>query len=273
MKKIIIPFDGSHFSKGAFSSLQMLNNFDTVLLIAVFLPSVDYARFFFLPAAFAPPAYVPLLENFEEDDVAANIEHLEELCLKNGIEYRIHKDLYDSAIPQLSKETRFADLMIVGSEVFYKGEATYGTMEYLKDTLHRTECPVLIVPENFTTPSHTTLAYDGTSSSVFAIKQFAYLFPELCDNETVLLYAGKEKDQMPDQDLIGELAARHYKDLTITSVTSGSKNDTRKLFEDHPDSMVVTGSFGRSGISELFTRSFIMDLIKEYKNPVFIAHR
>jgi hypothetical protein len=273
MKKIIIPFEGKHFSQGAFSFAQSLHEIKPILLAGVFLPTVEYARFFFFPTAFAAPVYMPLMENFEEEEVGDNVEEFAQLCQKNFIEYRVHKDLYDFSIPQLTKETRFADLMIIGSETFYKNGIAYGTNEYLKDALHNTECPVIIVPEEVNSFSDILLAYDGSASSVFAIKQFACLFPELCDRKTILVYAGDEKKNIPDQVLIEELAARHFKDLTITKLTYDHKNDINSWFIEHTDSLVVSGSFGRSGMSELFKRSFIMDLIKEYKTPVFIAHK
>lgn len=273
MKKVIIPFDGGNFSEEEFSFAQTLHQIKPILLTGVFLPGVDYARFFFFPTAFSAPAFIPLREEFQEEDVAGNIEHFEELCRKNGIEYRVHKDLYESAIPQLSKETRFADLMIIGSETFYRSGASYGSMEYLKDALRHTECPVIIVPEKFKFPSHLILAYDGSASSVFAIKQFTYLFPELCKRKTILVYAGNDKQDLPEQVLIEELTARHFNDLTLTNLASGNKNDVRNWFEGHQDSLVISGSFGRSGMSELFSKSFIMDLINEFKTPLFIAHQ
>jgi nucleotide-binding universal stress UspA family protein len=275
MKKIIIPFDGNHFSRGAFSFAKSLHEIKPVLIAGVFLPTVDYARFFLFPAAFAAPVYIPLMEHFEEENVEENIEQFTQLCQKNFIEYRVHENLYEFSIPQLIKETRFADLMIVGSENFYKSGIGYGSNEYLKDALHDTECPVIIVPERFNFPSQIIFAYDGSASSVFAIKQFAGLFPELCSCKATLVYMGDQKHSIPDQILIEELAARHFKDLTITKLTSGIKEkaDIKKWFSLNKDSLVVSGSFGRSGMSELFKRSFIMDLIKEYKTPVFIAHK
>src|SRR5436190_2526152 len=101
MKKIIIPFDGDHFSKGAFSFVKNLNEINPVLLTGVFLPAIDYARFLFVPAAFVAPEYVPVMQNFEEPDVTGNVDVFARECEKNGIEYRVHKDLYESSIPQL----------------------------------------------------------------------------------------------------------------------------------------------------------------------------
>ena len=272
MKKIIIPFDGGHFSKGAFSFASRLHDIKPILLTGVFLPQVHYAQFFFFPSAFAAPMYMPLMEDFEEEEVESNVEHFAQLCQKYFIEYRVHKDLFESSIPQLTKETRFADLMIIGSETFYKNGITYGSNEYLKDALHSTECPVIIVPEKFEFPSHIILAYDGSASSVFSIKQFASLFPELCNRKTILVYAGDDKHKVPDLMLIEELAARHFENLTISKVTTDHKSFFNTWFEQHDNSLLVSGSFGRSGVSEIFKRSFIIDIIKEYKTPVFIAH-
>lgn len=273
MKKIIIPHDGNHFSTGAFSFAKNLHAKAPILLTGVFLPSVHYARFFFFPSAFSAPMYVPSLENFEEGDVESNVNHFAMLCETNYIEYRVHKDLYESSIPQLSVETRFADLMIIGSESFYKDGAQYGTDKYVKEALRNTECPVIIVPEKYSFPSQIILAYDGSESSVFAIKQFAYLFPELCSLKTILVYAGDEKHNIPGQILIEELAARHFSDFTIAKLTLTNKNNFSEWHGQHSMSIIVCGSFGRSGISELFSKSFVLDIIRDYTTPVFIAHK
>jgi hypothetical protein len=45
------------------------------------------------------------------------------------------------------------------------------------------------------------------------------------------------------------------------------------VIDKYSNSVVISGSFRRSGLSELFGKSFIIDIIKEYKTPVFIAHK
>lgn len=273
MKKVIIPFSGAQFSKGAISFANKLHSINPLLLTGVFLPTVDYARFFFFPTAFSAPVFVPTIEETEEEIVQDTIDQFAQYCQKNAIEYRVHKDLYDSSIPNLTKETRFADLMILGSEKFYRDGTSYGSNEYLKDALHETECPVIIVPEEFNFPTHIVLAYDGSASSVFAIKQFALLFPELCNRRTILVYAGEDEEDIPDQILVAELAARHFTDLTITKVIANHKNEISNWLYLNRNSIVVTGSFGRSEISQFFKKSFIMDQIREYQTPIFIAHQ
>ncbi len=272
MKKIIIPFDGGHFSEGAFKLASMLNETSPVLLTGIFLPEVDYAKIFFFPTAFAAPAYIPVLEDFEEETVERNINLFIELCQKNNIKHKTHKDLYDTAVSLLSMESRFADMMIIGSEVFYTNGSA-GPFEYLKETLHHAECPVMIVPEKFKQPSQVILAYDGSQSSVYAIKQFAYLFPELCKLNTKLVYFGDEKQDVPRRDLIEELASAHFEKFSITKISGEDKNGFDGWLSEHWDPVLVSGSFNRSGISELFKRSFVIETIRQHKTSVFIAHQ
>lgn len=271
MKKIIIPFDGAHFSKGAFQLACSINETKPVLLTGVFLPEVDYAKIFFFPTAFAAPAYIPVLQDSEEETIEKNIKVFIGLCQKNNIKYKVHKDLYDKTISLLTTESRFADLMIIGSEVFYTS-GTAGPFEYLKDTLHHAECPVMIVSEKFNQPSQVILAYDGSESSVYAIKQFTYLFPELCKLNTMLVYFGDEKQDIPNKDLIDELASAHFEKFSIRKISGEDISNFDKWVSEHWNPVLVSGSFNRSGISELFKRSFVIETIKQHKTSVFVAH-
>lgn len=271
MKKIIIPFSGEHFSEGAFSFANELNMLTPILLTGVFLPELEYARLFFFPMSYAAPAFVPVFENVDEAAIENNVERFEQYCLKNSIEYRTHKNLFEFALKELTKETRFSDAMIIGEAKFFKDE-DFGTGEYLKEALHNTECPVIIVPEAFRFPSTIILTYDGSESSVYSIRQFAAIFPELCNKKTILLYIEENKKTLPDKILIEELAARHFSDLTITTMAEGEKKHINDWVKEQESPMIVSGSFGRSGLSELFRTSFAMDVIKKGLASVFIAH-
>lgn len=272
MKKIIVPFDGDHYSAGVYSFANGLNNITPVLLTGIFLAEADYARYIFFPTAFSAPVFVPHLQAFEEEDINNNVEHFSKFCKDNFIAYKVHKDMYDSAIPVLNKETRFADLMLIGSETFYKNGIAYGSNQYLKEALHKTECPVVIVPEKFEFPNRVILAYDGSASSVFAIRQFTYLFPELCDKKAILIYTGDDEDEIPDQLLIDELVSRHFRDVSTIKISGDDSKHFEHWLDKQPNPLLVCGSFGRSVVSELFNQSFVMDIIKKYKTPVFIAH-
>lgn len=273
MRKIILAFDGDNFSEGAFQFARQLNEQDAVLLTGVFLPRIAFSNpLIYAKAGKGVPLYVPLIDEEHMGIIERNVERFKMLCLSHGIEHRIHKDFEDFPLYELSKETRYADLLILGSEIFYEELGTAKPNVYLETTLHHSECPVVVVPEKFNFPQNVILAYDGSRNSVYAIKQFAYLFPELTNQRTLVLFSGKENGTLPDKSNIEELLARHFADLAFFTVDVDFKKYFATWTIQKSTPIVVAGSYGRSAFSQLFKKSFITELIKDYKTPVFIAH-
>jgi hypothetical protein len=276
MKKVIIPFDGVNFSKGAFEFASRLNQVEPILLAGLFLSLVDYANLGnYSGGAVAGPVYLPLVEDADAEVITNNIARFKASCEKSGIEYRVHEDYFDFTLTELKKESRFADLMVIGSEEFYKNTSIAGPNTFLKDAMHDSECPVVIVPEEFPFPESVVLAYDGSESSVFAIKQFAYLFPDLTGLPTLLVTADTKRPEkgFPEQSNIEELAARHFSQLTFMKL----EFDARKYFSswmmERKSCILVCGAFERSTFSEAIKKSFVSEVIAAHQLPVFMAHR
>lgn len=274
MKKVIISLDGQHFPKGAFEFAKSINADNKILLAGIFLSPVDYSKLL----AYTGLEGITILPEWlvkNEDDVLVNknISLFEEACVAEGIEFRIHKDTDLMAISTLVEETRFADVLIISSELFYANVSKQQPNFYLEEVLKRTECPVMLVPENYTEPERVILAYDGHESSVFAIKQFAYLFPELAAKETILLSLLQHDDELYEYSMVTELVGRHYPNLKIQSLHTKQKNDLINWLSGNPQSLVVMGAYGRSGFSQLFKKSFANDVISHTRMPVFISHK
>jgi hypothetical protein len=151
MKKIIIAFDSTHFSEGAFEFARRLNEVQPVLLTGIFLPQAEISYLWSYAGGVTVP-FIPQLETDDAELVIENIERFKKQCINNNIDFRVHKDFYDLALPELKKESRFADLLLIGSESFYKNMGTHMPNEYLRDTLHDIACPVLLVPEKYDFP-------------------------------------------------------------------------------------------------------------------------
>lgn len=273
MKKIIIAFDGDNFSQGAFELARKLNDLQPILLTGVFVPQAELAGLWGY-AGGVGGFVAPLVERDDPETNNETIARFEKSCLDNGIDYRVHRDNNDFALNELKQETAFADLLILGSEMFYKGLGVSLPNDYLEGALHNIQCPVIVVPEEFDFPEGIILAYDGSENSVFAIKQFAYLFPELTDLPTVLIYASKDKDEdFPEKILIEELSARHYSDLSLYKMDVASGNYLNAWIVGKGSVILVCGAYGRSGLSNLFRKSFVRDIIAAQSLPVFIDHR
>jgi hypothetical protein len=272
MKKILLAFDGSHFSEGAFEFASRINEQQNILLTGVFLPLVDASSLWSYSGG-TDRGLIPLLEADQSEEVIKNIERFKTLCQKKNIEYRVHTDYLGFALPELKRESRFADLVILGSESFYQSFNNGEPSDYLKDALHDAECPVLVIPEKFDFPDNNILTYDGSDSSVYAIKQFAYLFPELSVNKTTLIYLNESDKPIPDESNVEELVSRHYSNLTIFKLELPSSKYFSTWVSEKKNAILVSGSFGRSFMSQMFKRSFVSGAIRDHKLPIFIAHR
>ena len=274
MKKILLAFDGMHFSEGAFEFARKMNKQSPILATGVFLPQINYANVWSYAEGVAGSLFVPLFEKNNELAVQKNIARFESLCEEDHIEHKTHKNFSDFPLSSLRKETRFADLLIIGSESFYENLGINEPNESLKDTLHNSECPVLVVPEKFEFPQSNILTYTGTDDSVYAIKLFTYLFPEFCSNKTLLVYAREEHEkEFPDVLYIDELALRHFHDLTLFRLPANPKEFFSEWAAERKGSILISGAFNRSIFSRLLKRSFITDIIRDHKLPIFVAHR
>lgn len=274
MKKILVVFDGEHFAASALDFVLELNHTEPVLLTGVFMPSVDYAEMlsrYYYGAIMAPV----LLQEYDEDPAAIrkNIGMFEEFCQTHHIRYVVHKGGTQRLVQELKGESRYADLMVLSSALFYEnlGESTQS--EYLHDTMHKSECPVLLLPEKYRRPTNVVLAYDGSASAMHAIRQFVYLLPGFTDLETLVVYANKEGEELPFRDLVREYAPQHFSKLGYVTFDL----DPRKYFNawigNKGVPLLVSGSYGRSVLSELFHRNFLSEVIRDHRVPVFVAHR
>jgi hypothetical protein len=272
MKKILLPFEGANYPGEILEFAHNLHALSPFMLAAAFVPEVDYANFGNLPAGVGGAVYSPA--TIDEDPVIEkNGALLEAFCREHRIKYAQHTDRLDFALPSIRKESRFADLMLLSSIHFFENISSDQPNAYMKEILHSAECPVLLLPENPGLPETLILTYDGTASSVYALKQFAGLFPELSGIPAQLVcIQDKVEEPLPDEMLIEEWASQHFKDLHVKKLSMQPHVFFNNWLFGKTKPWVITGSYGRSGLSLLFAKSFITDLIKIHRIPVFIAH-
>jgi len=271
IRKVLLLFYGTVFPEEEIAYAIHLNQQHPVLLTGLFFREADMIV---QNLIYPEPGQFPLAASKTELlEQQASIERFERLCTDNGIAFSIQKDTDQAAEESIKQETRFADLLLVGSSSFYEKPEEKIANPFLKGILHISECPIIIIPRHFNFPGNILLAYDGSADSVYAIKLFAYLFPYYSNHKTTLVYAGKnEKEPVPAYAHIESFAGRHFSDLSIRQPDLKEETLAQWLQEQEPD-LLVTGSAGRSYISELFKRSFSRDIIREHKRTVFMAHR
>jgi hypothetical protein len=272
MKKILVAFEGTHFPQGALDFVVQLNKQHPVVVAGVFAPIFEISSLWSHGTIDSGPLIVPTASDEETQVMRKNLKLFEQHCTLNGIRFIIHKDYFDFATDELERESRFADLLIIGndnSKTFPLGLS----LDDLTLVAHKVECPILIVPDKFEYPRHVLLAYDGSESSVFAIKQFYYVLSEFRDKETLLAYVNRDEEKdIPHKKEMIELVSAHYSSLEITKLPF-EKKFFHTWLQERPATLVVCGSFARSGISNMVKRSFVKDILAEGTHPIFIAHK
>ncbi len=272
MKKVLIAFDGKNFSEGAFEFARKLNELQPILLTGVFLPSSVFSNMWTYADANAG-IFAPIIDEDDTEKIEQNIAKFENHCRNNDIDYRVHNGFSEYALPNVEKESVYADLLLIGSEVFFENIGTQSPNSYLQDALHSIKCAAVLVPETFDFPESIVLAYDGSDDSVFAIKQFAYLFPELCNKEVLLVYASEDDEaDFPNKIEMEELAARHFSNLTLCKLDINPSKFFSTWISEKKSALLVSGSYKRSGVSQLFKKSFIKDVIAQHELPIFVTH-
>lgn len=272
MKKIILACDGKNFPNAAFDFANQLNQSEQLLLTGVFLHPVNFEDF--LPNGFVS-FNGPLVKFMEDEKVAYKkmIRHFEDICQRNGIEYRVHEESMNWNIDDISKETRFADMMIMSEELFCNDINLIEPNSFMLQTFRKAECAVLCIPEKQTVIDKIVFAYNGKKDCMFALKQFCFLLPELTSKEIKIVYINEDKnDSIPDFDYLEEYAARHFKTLDFEKLEFHENKNFTTWALNAGNILLVTGSFGRSGLSTIFKKSFLEDIITEHRIPVFVAH-
>src|SRR5215213_5801826 len=159
MKKVVFVCSGSNFPKGAFEFVKFLQAHQPVLVAGAFFYPVNNGRA--VPTTFdvvPQPIYEPIEEG--GNAVAQSIELFEQSCSQNNIEYKVHRESSQWNLDDLATESRFADLLVVSEELFYADADSDQPNGFLKRLLRESECPVMLVPEDFREVKKIIIAFD-----------------------------------------------------------------------------------------------------------------
>ncbi len=247
-------------------------------LTGVFLENLIYADKPVIKSVYGSPYVETILstdipENEEKRKACHNaIRHFNEVCGRKGIKHYIHLDRATPA-EELIEESRFADLLIVDAETSFSKRTESIPTKFVKDILAESECPVIISPESFQGVDEIIFAYDGSKSSVLAIKQFTYLFPQFADRMIRIVQVNKDdENSIKEKRKLKEWLKSHYSNIDIV-VLYGEPGEELFLYLLNKENMfVVMGAYGRSWISNLFSKSDADLVVKSLNLPVFIAH-
>ena len=217
------------------------------------------------------------IESNTATNVATDIDEavaiLKEKCLHKGIaeEVCVYKN---QLIKNVVFESRFAEVLIIGPETGMYDRDGKLPSHFVKEILVKAECPVLLAPEKFQDVGEIVFCYNNTASSVFAIKQFTYLFPQYrYKNVTLLEVTDAGFDQLSeDHTRLLKWLRGHYNAVYYYALRGDVEDKLVNYFLMKRRKMIVMGAYGRSMLSSFFKRSSADVLIRMLDMPIFITH-
>ncbi|HEV8284529.1 MAG TPA: universal stress protein [Chitinophagaceae bacterium] len=195
----------------------------------------------------------------------SNTKLFKDECQAANIDFYIEPD-NEISLGRLMEHSSFSDFILA--------DANENLHQYhIADLLVDAHCPVYLASKEVENVENIILTYDGSFSSIYAIKMYTYLFPELKGLSTALVYITSGRDyKLPQEENIKSWLSKHYSNVHIKILKGDIRIELVNYTKSIPNSLAVMGSFGRSAISRFFHKSLANTVIEDGKSSLFIAH-
>lgn len=276
MKKIIIAFDGLRYSDAAVEYATDIAKDSKALLVGVFLHDLSYLALSYTYRWGSPmaniwdPNFKP--DPADEEKIKTNVSIFSDKCEKEGLDYKVHVNR-GVPVEELLQESLFADLIIMDARLAFSRMSEDELSAQFIELLTEVQCPVLVVPSKFEKIDNAILTYDGSPTSIYAIKMFSYIFPEWRNFPTRLVTVNEEDKKLKEKHHITDLLDKHFDEYFIDVLSGNARQELISYLKVHTNNtVVVMGAYGRPAISMLFKKSLANEVIRDVMVPVFIAH-
>lgn len=239
---------------------------------------IETTMFTYIPVAETEyPSYFEKVKEKVGAEVIADTEQaitiFKDECQRKGVPIKTYVDKGEP-IQEIIFESRFADLLIVDPAISIYDRHEQLPSHFVKEILAKAECPVMLAPLEFDYVDEVVFCYDGSASSVFAIKQFSYLFPEFRSKKVTLLEVNKTGNEEFNEShrRIMDWLRADYPSVCYHALGGEVKNELFTYLFMKSRKMIVMGAYGRSLLSNFFKRSSADILIRSVDLPIFITH-
>ena len=277
MKKIIAAFDGLKYSTSTCNYALLITRQINAHLVGVFLDDKTHWGYKLQDVISRKVPTESKIKKLEAADKLTRdtaAKSFERACQKEKLEFTIHHDR-NIAVRELQHESVYADLLIVNATETLTVFPEKPPTRFIRDLLGDVQCPVLIVPHNYNPIQRIIFLFNGEPSSMFSIKMFSYLMPQLKHLEIEVLSVNPVNGSLHlhDNKLMKEYMKRHYPAAKYTVLKGLPEIEIVKyLLKQSPGTLVVLGSLRRSAISRMIWECMTDVLMKETELPLFVAY-
>jgi hypothetical protein len=270
MRNILVVLNGKLTPDHVVRSAVNIAITDSSFLHAVFLNySIDLAEY-----QYPFPNDLSLTRNnltgktiAEEDAelLESNMQVFRDECKAAKVDFHVDTDK-EITLTSLVEMSAFFDFILADANENLK-------QYHIADLLVQAHCPIYLASKHVDKIRNVVLTYDGSFSSMYAIKMYTYLFPEWRSLPTFLVYVSDRNEKLPNESNIKRWLSKHYLGDQIEVLHGDIGEELVKYTMSLPDSLAVMGSFGRSKISRLFQKSLANSIIENGKSSLLITHQ
>lgn len=276
--KFIVAIDGLHERPEVMDYAVELAKMEDALLVGLFIDDLfahGYSGWEILGQSGFLLEQEERLERIDAETRDSAVDTFERKCTAAQVRFKVHRDKGVSE-RELLKECLYADLLLISKYESFSSDEERCPTHLVTRVLDYLPCPTMVLPSVYRPIKCTSLLLDKSHSSIYAIKQFKYVLPQLSKGPIVLLTVDRmsRTTSNADVDLIRELLHESFPDLSVHH----ERGDARVKIADFlqhgfEDSLVVLGAYDRGLISRRLRKSMADYLMNIADAPLFVAHR
>jgi len=201
-----------------------------------------------------------------------NIDAYKQFCTEKDLDGSFLR-IWDMPLEETIEASRFADLLLIASGLSFDVGMETAPAKFVEEVLTAVQCPVLVMPNNMQPINEVIFTYNGSYSSMYAIKQFTHLFPSFKNKKVTVLYVSENDDEViANKRYIKEYLQHHYETVEFKLLMGSSVAAIFSHLIKQQNCIVTFGAYGRSKISQFFKKSKAENILKRLDMPVFITH-
>jgi len=272
--KILLALDATNFSKEQLDFPAYIGHSANAEVTALFLENMEQVYVPFSKYGNLGGHHISTEQSLEvkKELIEENLEAYKQACIDRGLSgkfYRARGIPHDETI----EASRFADLLFISDDLStWIGNEDEPT-RFAEEILTHAQCAVMVMPKTMQEINEVIFTSNGSFSSMYAIRQFTYLFPDFRDKKITLLYVTENEDEATKHKRsIKEYLQHHYTNMEFKILMGSPSAAILSHLSKQKDSIVTFGAYGRSKFSLFFKKSKADNILKRLDIPVFITH-
>jgi nucleotide-binding universal stress UspA family protein len=277
MKKILAVIDAVNYKAHQLDVIMSITSLQENSLTVLLLQDTKGAAVLFSSPGMEglAGAYYDKLRESEHEKkelIEDNYVALKKDCKERGLHCTI-KNVKCIAEDEVITESRFFDLLVIGKALSFPYLYDTNPTNFVKNMLTHAQCPVIVLPETIQKIDGVAFCYNGTYASMYAIRAFAALFPELVGRHSEILYVCEKGERtIPLKEYLQEYLKAYQAHLTYKILTGHPDQAIQEYLDTRTDLIGTFGAYGRSRVSRFFNSSSADNILRNLKGPVFITH-